>query len=403
MFKIKDITLMAMMLALLLTMKLIQTLIPDLPNGLGDVVVLSELVIITFSLFLKPTRIFFVVAIYAFGIVWINPGIFIAGITYVSGAKEIAGVYFLDYVIPLFLLATPALFKSNWMKIISFITAVAIGYISHVLAGVIFWGSYSWSGWSVWTYSIVANMIKTGVILVVGIIVLLSLSKSRKHIIVQDGYVNDSFKVKIDGKYYQKRVPKFSVADWVNEKKVYENLGYEIDYKEDGVFYKPWIKGSIVKRWTPKKIESLKQAINKFHNENSKGVVKHDWNAYDEYKENISKEMFSEFNKNIKEINKLKTCLSHNDINGRNVLWSDKKIILIDFEWARINNIYFDYAQFEIAEGISILPIDMDKPKYDLVFRTSLIYFYLWTFSMEDSKKLLNLRKKYQKMLDIKN
>lgn len=388
-----------MLLALLIIAKLFQKLIPDLPNGLGDVFQILPIVIATSSLLIDKKVILISVSIYIFGIAWINPSIFINGTQWVYGASNVAGVYFLDYVIPLFLMVLPSLFKTRINIFICLLISITLGYISHVLSGWVFWGSYSWSGWGVWAYSFAANAIAYGTTLAVMILIFPIIFNSRRSFKVQDGYVNDSYKVLIDGKYYQKRIPKESVADWENERKVYQKLDIDIKFEEDGLFLKEWIKGKNVRSWNKTKINSLKKAIDNLHKKDFKGIIEHDWLKHSEYKENISSELWVKYLELIKKISKHKQVLSHNDINKLNVLWNKKEIILIDFEWSRRNSIYYDYAQFEVAEGIKLIEEWMDINEYESTKEAIIIFNYLWTFSMPNSKKIIKLRNRYKKLL----
>ena len=379
--------------------KLVDFVIPDLPNGLGDVSLIFPLAIIGLSILLEWKQMVFVISIYIFGFVWLNPHMFIPGIEYVTKMKNVVGVYFLDYVIPVLALSSPALFKGNKLKII--LISIIIKYTSHVCSGLVFWSDYAWSGWAPITYSIIANLIVCGPLFIIAIPYSILLQRSSKNIIVQNGYVNNSYKIKKDGKYYQKRVPKINVANWSNEKLVYMKLGINIEYNErTGEYTKEWIKGKNVRVWTSRKAQCLRESINEFHNIDKSDIIEHNWLEVSKYKEHISSEVWNEFTKLVQSFDNHKKVLSHNDINKRNVLWKNNKIILIDFEWTRVNSEYFDYAQFEIAEGKRILPKTMDEKIYDNVLRATLIYCYLWTFSMEDSKKIIRLRTKYNKLLN---
>lgn len=248
-------------------------------------------------------------------------------------------------------------------------------------------------------YSFVGNGIRFLFLVLTGTTVISLLIKNKKHII-QDGYVNDSFKVKKNGQYYQKRVPKLSIADWENEKNVYRNLNINVEFEENGVFYKPWVKGNVVKGWNRVKIDSLREKIQLFHKGSTKDIISHKWDEYNEYGKNINEDIFRKYILDVSKMNKTKLVLSHNDINRHNVLWDKKEITLIDFEWSRLNNEYFDYAQFEIAEGFKILPSNMNHKEYDLVLRSTLVFSLLWTYSMPNSNKVIKLRKKYLKMIE---
>ena len=409
MLKVKDITIMGMFLSIIIIGKVIDLFLPHLPNGLDEGTALLPLIIVSGSILIGFKRAIVPVALYVFVIMWIGSGVFmqplasagwIAKHSSMNNAEVYSGIYFLDYVLPLFVLIIPSLFKTKKLIIIVSILSITSNYLFHVLSGYIIWSSFgSMWGMAMIAYSFIGNGVRFLFLLITAMIVIPLLIKNRKHI-VQDGYVNDSFKVKIDGKFYQKRVPKYSVADWKNEENVYKNLDIDVDFKEDGVFYKPWLDGKTVKRWNGPKIGSLRNKILEFHKRPTKGISAHDWASYDEYQDKIDSHVFHEFTMNIKKINKTKMVLSHNDINRNNVLWNKGEIILIDFEWTRKNTRFFDYAQFEIAEGINILPDGMDLKEYKLVFETSLVYFLLWTYSMPDSKKVNKLRKRYLKMIE---
>ena len=411
MLKVKDITIMGVFLSIIIIGKLMDLFLPHLPGGLDEGTAILPLIIISGSILIGFKRAIVPVVLYVFVVMWIGSGIFmqpLASASWISKhssmnqAEVYSGIYFLDYVIPLFVLTLPSLFKSKRNIIIASLISIITNYLFHVLSGYVIWSSFgSMWGMAMIVYSFIGNGVRFLFLLITSLLITSVLIKNKKHI-VQNGYVNNSFKVKINGNYYQKRVPKFSVADWENEKNVYKNLGIEVDFKENGVFYKPWVDGKTVKRWNRAKIDSLSNKIKSFHKRPTKGIVVHDWAAYDGYKNMINKDIFDDFKKNIKSISKEDMVLSHNDINRNNVLWNGMEIILIDFEWSRVNTKYFDYAQFEVAEGVKILPKNMSNKKYELVFSATIVYSLLWTYSMPDSKKIIKLRKKYSKMIKDK-
>ena len=412
MYKVKDITMMGAFLSLIVIGKLIDLFLPHLPTGLDEATAVLPLVIVSGSILLGFKRAIFPILLYVFGISWIGGGVFfmqpltwvpdIVSSSSISTTQAYFGIYFLDYVIPLMVLIVPSLLKTKKSILIGSVVAIITNYLSHVISGYVIWSSFgSMWGMAMIAYSFVGNGIRMLFLLLMALFIIPLIIKNRS-LIVQDGYINDSFKEKIDGVYYQKRVPKFSIANWENEKKVYENLGIEIDFRENGVFYKKWIKGSTVKMWSKKKLTSLKEEITLMHSKSSKGIIKHEWSSYNKHASCIPKEMFDEFINVVKSFNKHKQVLSHNDINGHNVLWNKKNIILIDFEWSRVNTEYYDYAQFHMSTGIDILPEHMDKEEYIKVLKATRIHSLLWTYSIPESKKSLRLRKKYQQELGIK-
>ncbi len=163
----KTIIKTAMILSLLITAKLIESVIPNLPNGLGDISSLLEITIVISSIAVGFKESFFAIFIYIVAIAWISPHMFMGGVVWAKDAATFAGVYFLDYFIPLVILSFVGLFKFK-KKLHIFLLAsllIFVNYISHSFAGVIFWKSYAWKGWSIYPYSFTMNLIKFGVII----------------------------------------------------------------------------------------------------------------------------------------------------------------------------------------------------------------------------------------------
>ena len=64
----------------------------------------------------------------------------------------------LDYVIAFGILGLSGLFRRKNNGLIAAIpVCLSIRYVSHVLSGVILWGSYAWEGWPVIPYSLAYN------------------------------------------------------------------------------------------------------------------------------------------------------------------------------------------------------------------------------------------------------
>lgn len=141
-FSIKNIVILALMLSLLIVSNLIAYVIPSLPNGLGSVFVIFEVMVILFSFVLGFSRTI-IVGIIFYGIVaWTGLPFFMAGVTYVKGIENIAGVYFLDYVIPFIILASSGLlYQKNpryYIAIMSVTVTIIAAYLSSVISGIIF-------------------------------------------------------------------------------------------------------------------------------------------------------------------------------------------------------------------------------------------------------------------------
>jgi len=76
----------------------------------------------------------------------------------------------------------------------------------------------------------------------------------------------------------------------------------------------------------------------------------------------------------------------HNDLNQNNVLWQEDRVYLIDFDFAGVNDIYFDIAgviwEFELDTEIKNLfleayfcDLSYDLPKLELYIQ---IYSEFW-------------------------
>ncbi len=158
----------SMILALLITMKLIEKVIPNLPSGLGDVSSLVELTIILSSIAIGFKETIVSVLIFLIIISWISPSIFIGGVIWTKNAQGFLGVYFLDYFLPLILISFAGAFnfeKNIFVYLwVSFL--LLLNYLSHSFAGVIFWKSYAWNNWGVYAYSFTANLVKFSILFV---------------------------------------------------------------------------------------------------------------------------------------------------------------------------------------------------------------------------------------------
>jgi thiamine kinase-like enzyme len=99
----------------------------------------------------------------------------------------------------------------------------------------------------------------------------------------------------------------------------------------------------------------------------------------------------------------LKKIISHNDLSSENLLWNQKEhsVYFIDYEWGRMNNIYWDFANFIRETNLKKQSIDYlcknNKLKRDVLMDFVYIcinYAYQWTFAMPQTKKILTYRKK---------
>lgn len=235
---------------------------------------------------------------------------------------------------------------------------------------------------------------------------------------IHHGFTNISFLFKTkDKQKYQVRIG--GSNDIVNRKNEFNILSLIKDKNylfidKDGNAIKKWISGFTPKFIFNKKrlLKLLTLEIMKLHNINieKSNVIKHDYFSFfnqtfffDEY----DKKMYLKL---VEKYKNLDLVLSHNDINPKNMIYDPKtkKITLIDFEWGRLNNMYWDIANFFRETNLNIKWLDYIISFYENIDKETMYVFlylctnfaYQWTFGMNETKKILNYRKKIeQKMI----
>jgi thiamine kinase-like enzyme len=99
--------------------------------------------------------------------------------------------------------------------------------------------------------------------------------------------------------------------------------------------------------------------------------------------------------------------LSHNDLSADNLIYTpNHQVIFIDYEWARMNNVYWDVANFIREVNLSLGKIKLLCKLMNISNLNALLIFvylatnyaYQWTFNMPFTKKI----KKYRKITLIK-
>ncbi|MGZ9414584.1 hypothetical protein [Mycoplasma sp. 5370] len=144
MSRTKEIIFSAFVLALIVISKFIEKIIPDLPNGLGNIAKIHEIVILISSIAFGVLITIIPVLIYLVIISPIFSAFFISGIFYVENIQDKIGVYFLDYFLPLILIALIGIFKKiKNLKLILFSYAITILILlSHSTSGYIYFKEY---------------------------------------------------------------------------------------------------------------------------------------------------------------------------------------------------------------------------------------------------------------------
>lgn len=110
----------------------------------------------------------------------------------------------------------------------------------------------------------------------------------------------------------------------------------------------------------------------------------------------------------IEKYEPMNEVVSHNDLRPENLVWNNKKVIFLDFEWATLNHKYWDLANFlrEIKYPISDLKTMLKKYFKDVDYKILCEFLYVcttfayqWTFFPETSNSILKYRKNTKKLM----
>lgn len=230
---------------------------------------------------------------------------------------------------------------------------------------------------------------------------------------IHHGFTNLSyvFVLKNKDKYQVRLAQNNDIVNRKNEYNFIKAIGEKsyIYIDDEGNAIKKWIMGKPPKFIFNKKLllKLLMLEIKKIHEisvENN-DILKHDYFVFFEktkFINEIDKEIYLKL---VDKYKTLKLTLSHNDINPNNIIYNskNKKLFLIDFEWGRINNEYWDLANFFRETNLSLKWLEymlsfFDGLKKDILLDfiyISLNYAYQWTQAMPESKKIL----KYQQFV----
>ncbi len=182
---IQNIVKVSLLLSLIFVSFIIQSFIPQLPNGLGNVAIIAEMIILSASVILGWVYSLISVLFYLF-LGLINIPMFFNGLLYASNNSTKVYVYLLDYFLPLVSLSLSSIFNKSFKSLfINIIVVNILNYLFHVTSGLIFWGSYSWNGWSATSYAFASNGIRNGVMIASSIILSWGLWKFPKNIFIR--------------------------------------------------------------------------------------------------------------------------------------------------------------------------------------------------------------------------
>jgi thiamine kinase-like enzyme len=160
--------------------------------------------------------------------------------------------------------------------------------------------------------------------------------------------------------------------------------------------------GNAVKKWisgvnpTKRQISSnsflkaFAESLMWLHRVKASNIVKHNyWDCIEKAK--LPLEHKAAYISLIKDYERMPLVLSHNDLSADNLIYTpSKKVVFIDYEWARMNNKYWDVANFirevnlplrEIKILCKLLKFNNLHQLLTFVYLTT-NYAYQWTFNM---------------------
>jgi len=178
----QNIVKISLLLSLIFVAFIIQSFIPNLPNGLGNVAIIAEMILLSGSIILG-WRYALISILFYLMLGLINIPMFFNGLLYTTKTSTKIYVYLLDYFLPLISLSLSSIFKKRFkFLIINIVITNIINYLLHVTSGIIFWSSFSWKGWGPIAYSFASNAIRNSVMLATSLFLSLGLWKFPKNI-----------------------------------------------------------------------------------------------------------------------------------------------------------------------------------------------------------------------------
>ncbi|ADX98027.1 phosphotransferase [Mycoplasma suis] len=253
--------------------------------------------------------------------------------------------------------------------------------------------------------------------------------RSFKKILV--GFSNQIFKITLlEGKTFKVRIAENNhLISRKNECEVLKLIKdpYLIYYDEStGNAIYDWVEGDQLKaRFIDKKtLKKVIELASKYHSVPSDQLGNIELHDHFDFSSKIDKDReeyqkyFPIYKELIEKHKDLPRVLTHNDISLKNLIHSEdeegnEKLVLIDYEWARLNTIYWEYGNFakeaqlskeKIVQLAELLKLDAEI----LVDFAFVATFYSWqlSFSWDRSERLEKYRSKLilqlEKYLEIK-
>ncbi|MGL5438115.1 MAG: phosphotransferase [Metamycoplasmataceae bacterium] len=225
---------------------------------------------------------------------------------------------------------------------------------------------------------------------------------------IEAGFTNNIFKLILEtGERF--KIRKAIYNKFINrqlEKTIEFSLYKKIIFfwDENGDYIKKWIEGETLKKanicydfWKDifYQISNMQKIDIKDLN-----IKKLEYFVEDHKVDTRLKEAFKYYENIIKEeINEDNLVLTHNDVSQNNIIVSDNKFYLIDFEWATLNHNYWDMGNIikdleinkeEIEEEVFFNDFDKEK-LFKIIFCTH-FYTYFWTHKVPNTKRIEQYR-----------
>lgn len=246
--------------------------------------------------------------------------------------------------------------------------------------------------------------------------------RSFKKILV--GFSNQIFKITLlDGRTYKVRIADNNhLISRQNEQEVLKLI------PDPNLIVYDSVTGNAIYNWLPgdqlstrlldrRMIEKIIELASKFHSVSVSeltNITEHD------HFDTISKvdldrqeyaEYFPVYKKLTEKYKDLPRVLTHNDISLKNLIYSEEfgneKLTLIDYEWARLNTIYWEYGNFARESQLSkdkivTLAKILNLEKEILLDFVFIATFYSWqlSFSWDRSERLEKYRGKLISQLE---
>lgn len=196
-------------------------------------------------------------------------------------------------------------------------------------------------------------------------------NKSVDHIEqIFGGFSNKIFKIKSGLEAYKIRIADHNdLIDRVNEYSILKalNISNCLIYEESsGNSIWNWIEGerALKEQVNKEFIEKIVVLIKDIHETNIQnfcGILEHDDLEFSEKtKKYLDTNDIFVYEKLVDKYKNHNRVLCHNDISLGNIIFNplDNQLILIDYEWGRINNPYWDYGNFVKEADLSLENIE---------------------------------------------